>query len=347
MHPYLADLGYSQKCHSNKEKVVNFKKIFSIATVAIVALFSASALFAQGIVVQSPKKFDVATGNNLYCAGFVQSAPIAFARRDSSSTANEIIGAYNEQDGWNYGQNNYLYVNAGVDKGVQVGDIFSVIRPKGEVESRWTKKGRLGVYVQELGLVEVVRVKQSVSVVRVKTSCDSMLLGDLLVPFQPRVSSAYIQRPALDWFGDASGKATGRIFMARDNQEAVSRDQIVYVDLGAEDSVAPGDYLTIFRPLGKGNLFINDEDESVEARISDYASSEYRGGKFSNQSPRKGGTGADKGIITTEKAKSDRPSGLRKVVGEGMVVNVRERTATVVITRVAQEIHTGDWVEIQ
>jgi hypothetical protein len=30
-----------------------------------------------------------------------------------------------------------------------------------------------------------------------------------------------------------------------------------------------------------------------------------------------------------------------------MIVNVRERVATVVITRAAQEIHTGDWVEIQ
>ena len=35
------------------------------------------------------------------------------------------------------------------------------------------------------------------------------------------------------------------------------------------------------------------------------------------------------------------------VVGEAVVLNVKERTATVVITRTAQEIHTGDWVEIQ
>ena len=47
-----------------------------------------------------------------------------------------------------------------------------------------------------------------------------------------------------------------------------------------------------------------------------------------------------------EKAKLGRPD-IRKVVGEAVVLNVKERTATIVITRTAQEIHTGDWVEIQ
>jgi hypothetical protein len=37
----------------------------------------------------------------------------------------------------------------------------------------------------------------------------------------------------------------------------------------------------------------------------------------------------------------------RKVVGEMIVLTVQERTATAVITQVAQEIHTGDFVELQ
>jgi hypothetical protein len=174
-----------------------------------------------------------------------------------------------------------------------------------------------------------------------------MLLGDLLVPFQERRSAPYVQRPMLDRFADPTGKANGRIFLARDGQEAVTRDQIIFVDLGTEDGVNPGDYLTIYRPLGKGNLFINDEDESVSARDEGFQSDVYRGGKFSNQAARKYGSQANRAVVTTEMAKEYRPEGLRKVVGEGVIVNVREKTATVVITRTAQEIHTGDWVELQ
>ena len=177
-------------------------------------------------------------------------------------------------------------------------------------------------------------------------SCDNFLLGDLVRPMETRVVPMFTQRPALDLFADPSGKPMGRLFMARDNMEVISRENVVYVDLGAEDNVRVGDFLTVFRPLGKGNPFENDEDESVSARDSGYQSFEYRGGRFSNQSARKSGENARGRVVTTEKAKEDRPF-IRKIVGEMVVVNVKEKTATAVIVRNAQEIHTGDYVEVQ
>ena len=327
---------------------MNFQKICRSAFAAVFVLAFCAFVFGQGAqVMRNDRKYDVAVGNNLYCAGYVQTAPFYTANRKDANRPDKLVGAYNEQDGWIYSQNNYLAINGGADKGVKVGDMFSVIRPRGEVNSHWTHKGNLGVYVQELGVVEVVEVKQEVSWVRVKTSCDNMLLGDLVVPFEQRTSVMYVRRQPLNLFTNPSGKATGRIFMSRDLREVPTRDDIVYVDLGAEDNVQPGDYMTIFRPLGKGNLSVYDGDETVSARNDGFESAKYRGGKFSNQAPRKRGDNARGRIVTTEDAKEDRPDGMRKVVGEGMVVNVKERTATVVITRTAQEIHTGDWVEIQ
>ena len=58
------------------------------------------------------------------------------------------------------------------------------------------------------------------------------------------------------------------------------------------------------------------------------------------------GDNAEGKVVTTPDAKTPRPS-LRKVVGEMVIISVKERTATAVITRNAQEIHTGDMVEIQ
>ncbi len=279
----------------------------------------------------------VAARNNLYCAGFVQTSAINTDRR--------IIGAWNEQDGFIYAQADEVYLNVGAGSGVQVGDRMAVVRPRGKVNTRWTDKGNLGFYVQEVGTVEVIRVKGDHSIARVRTSCDNFLLGDLLMPYMERTSPAYVERPALDRYADRSGKAMGRIFMARDGHEMITRDQIVYVDLGAEDSVSVGDYLTIFRPLGEGNL-LDGPPESVSARDYGFQSFEYRGGKFSNQAARKSGSNAGGRVVTTDRAKSGRPD-IRKVVGEAVVLNVKERTATVVVTRTAQEIHTGDWVEIQ
>jgi hypothetical protein len=291
------------------------------------------------IVTQDDRKMPIAAGNNLYCAGYVETGEV--------NTANEIVGAENEQEQNIYAEGDNVYISMGTNRGVKVGDMFSVIRPRGQVKTRWSKKNNLGFYVQEVGAVEVINVKAEVSVARVVSSCDNLLLGDLLQQTPVRTSPLFEKRPMLDVFADPSGKTTGRIIMARDGRELLGREQIVYLDLGTEDNLKAGDYMTIYRPLGEGNLFINDEDESLSARESGFESDKYRGGKFSNQAPRKSGSKATGRIIKTEDAKEGRQKGLRKIVGELVILNVKEKTATAIITRTAQEIHTGDRVELQ
>ena len=322
---------------------MSFQIVSKRVAAAVFAAFTIlpAAVFAQQprpVLVPTARNMRVAERNNIYCAGYVQHSPI--------DTSRKLVGAVEEQEQFLYSQNNFVYVNVGANGGVKPGDVMTVVRPRGQVDTRWTRKGNLGFYVQEVGAIEIVRVKSEVSVARVKTSCDNFLLGDLVQPMSVRVAPEYSQRPALDLFSDPNGKALGRLFMARDNVEMPTRDFIVYIDLGAEDNVKVGDYLTIFRPLGKGNPYFGDWGESVSARNDGFQSFEYRGGKFSNQAARKRGDNARGKVVTTEDAKEDRPR-IRKVVGEMVILNVKERTATAVITRTAQEIHTGDWVEVQ
>jgi len=65
----------------------------------------------------------------------------------------------------------------------------------------------------------------------------------------------------LDRFADPTGKAYGRLMMSRDGREMLTRSDIVYIDLGAEDKVAAGDYLTIYRPLGGGIITSGVDNE--------------------------------------------------------------------------------------
>lgn len=290
-------------------------------------------------LVRERREMPVASGNNLYCAGYVETAAI--------NTGSRIVGAENEQERHIYAQGDNVYINLGASRGVKVGDQFSVVRPRGEVDAYWSRKKNLGFYVQEVGTLEVVRVQTDVSVARVNHSCDSFLLGDLVQPVAARKSPLAVQRPLPDAFAESSGKTSGRIFMARDGREMVSREAIVYIDLGAEDNVKVGDYLTIYRAVGKGGLFDKTPNESVSARDSGFESRRFHNGKFSNQAARKSGDFAQGKVVTTEEAKEGRPAGLRKVVGEMVILNVRQRTATAVITRAAQEVHTGDMVEVQ
>jgi hypothetical protein len=326
---------------------VNPKLIFQRSSTALFCGLTLFVSFAAAqrtaptpvkVILNEAKPMAVATRNNLYCAGYVQSSPI--------DTSNKIVGGLEEQEQFVYAQNDVVYLNMGAGKGVKVGDMLSVVRPRGKVDTRWTRKGQLGFFIQEVGAVEVISVKDDVSAARIRTSCDNFLLGDLVQPLSERTSPLHQVRGPLDVFTDSSGKATGRVFMARDGQEMLTRDQIVYVDLGAEDDVKVGDYLTVFRPLGEGNILLGDQKETVSAGYGGYQSSKYSGGKFSTLAGRKSGDRAGGAVVTTSGTKGGRPA-IRKVVGELVVLNVKEKTATAVITRTAQEIHTGDWVEVQ
>jgi len=104
-----------------------------------------------------------------------------------------------------------------------------------------------------------------------------------------------------------------------------------------------------------GNVTRIDDQESARNRSTGFQSNRYRGGGFSNQASRAKDSTAFRDTegryryrpITTREVKRHRPLMPRKIVGEMVVIDVQARTATAIITRVASEVHTGDWVEIQ
>ena len=290
----------------------------------------------------------VANETALACAGHI--------RLQRFGETPEIVGAEDEQEQRTYSDGDIVYLNAGASHGIKEGQTFQIIRPRGDVKGVHREKiGFLGTYVQDIGQLQVFKVRQQTSVAKITFSCDAALLGDLIVEVPVRESP--LQRPEgnLDRFADPSGKQVGRLMMARDNREMVTKNDIVYIDLGGEDNVKPGDYLTIYRPFGTGNLTRIDNEEMARNRATGFQSDRYRGGGYGNQASRaKDSTrfvDADGRYrykpITSREVKRNRPVMPRKIVGEMVIIDVQSRTATAIITRVAGEVHTGDWVEIQ
>jgi hypothetical protein len=288
----------------------------------------------------------VAGHTDLYCAGFIQYVPAPINP--------EIVGSEQEQEQHAYVEGDYVFINAGSQQGINVGQEFAIVRPRGQMTSKFTtKRGWLGVYMQELGQLRVVTVKDRVSVALVTNSCEAILLGDLLRQVNSRVAPSERMEADLDRFADPSGKQRGRIVMARDQREMITIREVVYIDLGAEDNVKAGDYLTIYRPAGGGKVTRVENEEIALSQSGGFEGDSFRGGKFSNQSQRTKDYTNTPGLffkneaVTTHEIKRRRPPVPRKVVGEMVILNVQTRTATAIITRVAQEIHTGDFVELQ
>ena len=289
----------------------------------------------------------VAGQSTLYCAGYI--------RYQKLSHMPEIVGAQDEQEQRTYADGDIVYLNEGSQQGIKEGQTFQIIRPRGTVKGvHKHKKGFLGIYVQDIGQLQVFKVRENTSVAKITFTCDIALLGDLLAPVPDR-ESPQPRAADLDRYGDPNGKQTGRLMMAKDSREMVTRNDVVYIDLGGEDQIKAGDYLTIYRPLGTGNLTRVDNEEMARNRATGFQGDRFRGGGFSNLASRAKDSTAfvnSEGRyrhrpITSKEVKDHRPPMPRKIVGELVVIDVQTRTATAIITRVLGEVHTGDWVEIQ
>ena len=302
----------------------------------------------QVLMPGSGQPLRVAGKSSLYCAGYI--------RYQRLSHMPEIVGAEEEQEQRTYADGDIVYLNAGSQQGIKEGQNFQIIRPRGDVKGvHKQKRGFLGTYIQEIGQLQVLKVRENTSAAQITFTCDAALLGDLLAPVPDRESPLQRAEDDLDRFADPTGKQAGILMMAKDNREMVTRNDIVYIDLGSEDQIKRGDYLTIYRPLGTGNVTRVDNEESARNRATGFQSDRYRGGGFSNQASRAKDTTAFRDTegryrykpITSREVKRHRPLMPRKIVGEMVIIDVQTRTATAIITRAASEVHTGDWVEIQ
>jgi hypothetical protein len=308
-----------------------------LASVLLFCAFGAGAASAQ---TSARMRTPVARESESACGGFIEQTPQA--------ASGQLVGGYDEAERHSFAQGDFVYIDAGAQAGVREGQEFTVVRPRGRFSSKFSSKGTLGVYTQEVGRLRVVRVRDRVSVAQVTRACSDLLLGDLLRPYAMREVPPTRAESSLDRFAEPTGKKTGRIVLARDGRESVSRDDVVFIDLGAEDNIKVGDYLTVFRPKGHGTITSYGEEVTANSRRG-YESNELRGGTFSNEAQRVNNVDGPKSGSTVKSPaiKRSRPPVPRKVVGEIVVLRVEGRTATAVVTRLAQEIHTGDAVELQ
>ena len=303
---------------------------------------------AQLVPPSTHEQQRVADKSRLYCAGYI--------RHQKLPHMPEIVGALEEQEQRTYSDGDVVYLNEGSQQGIKEGQNFQIIRPRGDVKGVHKEKiGFLGTYVQEVGQLQVFKVRENTSAAQITFTCDTALLGDLLAPMPDRESPVKRADGNLDVFADPSGKQTGRLIMAKDSREMVTSYDIVYIDLGSEDQIKNGDYLTIYRPLGAGTITRIDNEEMARNRATGFQSDRFRGGGISNQGSRAKDETAFVNAegryryrpITSREVKRHRPPMPRKIVGEMVVIDVQARTATAIIMRVAGEVHTGDWVEIQ
>lgn len=250
------------------------------------------------------------------CSGFVS---------DNVSDEIHVISGEQSNPKITFTHGDYVYINRGRDKGVQVGDRFSVIRPdKDPMDVPWFKWQHklikaMGQLYLDAGQIRVVSVQPNVAIAEVGFSCGYLQRGDIVRPYVERPSPPFKDDANFDHFAPVSGKRVAMVVAGPDYTQLFGKHSSVYVNLGSNQSVRMGDYFRIFRY--EGTLA-----EAVP-QTKGYGYKMYGFGS------------------THEKYEwKDLP---REVLGEGIVINEGPNSSTVLITSSSIDIHAGDYVELE
>ena len=287
-----------------------------LAVLSLVVFLCASVCSAQN-AQQAPPALAQPDHSSVYCSGFVtdQKVPDGI----------QIISGEQSNYKITFARGDMVYINRGQDKGVRVGDRFSVVRPGGDPFGvpwfKWQEKliKAMGTVYTDTGHLRVVNVLPKVSIAQVTFSCGYMQRGDIVQPYQDRPAPPYKDPAAFDHFAPVSGKPVAMVVSGKDFAQLSGKNQSIYVNLGAKQGVKIGDYFRIFRYQGS-------MAETVP-QTKDYQYTMYGFGSAPQRY-----------------AWNDLP---REILGEGIVTSVSNNASTAVITYSTIEIYAGDYVEIE
>ena len=288
----------------------------SIAVLSLSIFLGAAVSSAQNAPQAAPQNppIDYSAVN---CSGFVtdQKVPDGIQIVSGEQSNYKIV----------FSRGEYVHINRGQDKGVRVGDRFSVVRPdKDPTDVPWFKwqvklLKAMGTIYTDAGQVRVVNVQPKVSVAQVIFSCGYMQRGDIMVPYQDRAVPPYKDPAAFDHFAPVSGKPVAEVVAGKDYGQVYGKLSAVYVNLGSNQGVKVGDYFRIFRYQGSMAETV-PQNKGYQYAMYGFGSSHAR------------------------YEWNDLP---REVIGEGIVINVNHNSSTMMITYNAIEVYAGDYVEIE
>ncbi|MBX7220844.1 MAG: hypothetical protein K1Y36_12915 [Blastocatellia bacterium] len=310
----------------------NLKKLLFTGTFAAV-LTSSSVFVGHPVTAQNQEATrPVAAELTLACAGFIAPTPLP---EDI-----QIVGMEREASTDLISQNDIVYLNKGRGANLQVGAEYQVVRNVGPVKDPKERGKTYGTLVYELGLLRIIGVTDTTATAQIKTSCSDIYMGDAVVPYEKRVSpSARLYKP-LSVVANPTGRATGKIVAARSARELLGPNDIVYVNVGVDNGVKVGDYLTVYRKLGGGTITHYRDDEIGPHRSNGFPSDQFHTVDNSSLT----GSRKNRPKVIEQTPRNTLP---RTTVGELIVLRADGGTATCLVTRVATEALVGDSIEQQ
>lgn len=262
---------------------------------------------------------------DMHCSGFVTNQHIP--------NDHYVMAGWDSPNFVRYTTGDYVYLHGSLPEGSE----YSIVRELRDADRAEFFTGQhravaaLGDTYAEVGRVRVVAKNGKSSASRVTFSCQELLPGDLAVPVIEHPPVMTRKQAPFNRFPATGSGLRGRIILQKDFQTYAGGSSKVYLNIGSDQGVKPGDYFMALRGFGKH--FGDAADRATyEATIYD---STQKHPVVTDASPFNFGGG-------THVHLADLPE---RALGELIVLSVTPKSSTAMVAFSIEDIQIGDYVE--
>ena len=217
--------------------------------VALVTDRAGEAGFVSGEPTEEgmPGQSTTASGDVLYPA--IEEMALQCAHYIVSEPEDESLFIFGSEHGatkLGFADRDILYLNKGSNAGIKAGDVLMMHH--GSYTVKHPESGRnLGHKIEPTGWVRVLLVQENSSTAVVERACIDMHMGDFAKPFEKASVPLILRRPPVTRLTPPSGKADGLVVDISEDSMIAGAGQLISVNLGTADGLAPGTILTIYK----------------------------------------------------------------------------------------------------
>lgn len=303
-------------------------------TITVASAAADEAASSQTSILETNKSFPTVqiakpTYADLYCAGFMS--------KQLLPNANYVAGGLQTPNTTKYVSGDIVYL---AGQGYQSGAQYTIIRELRDM-NRYEVYPGMGALVAatgqpyaELGRVKILDTRSKMAIAQVQYSCDSILPGDVAIPFAEKQEINFHAPIKFDRFAPASGRLSGRIVLAKDFDAVLGTGMKVYLNVGSNQGVKVGDY---FRAVRSYTADERDAVDSLSFKASIGEDTQKKTPSWGHHLLGYGGKGP---VISI----ADMP---RRGVGQLVILGITPTTSTGMITFALEDVHIGDGVELE
>jgi hypothetical protein len=271
--------------------------------------------------IQAPTAVDLA------CAGFVSKQLVP--------NSNFVAGGLYTPSTTKNTNGEVVYLTG---KGYEIGQKYTIVRELRDPNRYELFAGQhamlkmMGQPYAELARVRIIDTRSRVAIAEIEMSCDPVNPGDYVMPYVEKPPVAFHPPLRFDRFLPPNGKVTGRIALSKDFDSEIGVGVKVYMNVGSNQGVKPGDY---FRAVRSYEADLHDPVDSLSFKAS------------TNEDTQAKQAAIDPNFLTKTGGPVIHVRDLpRRAVGEVVIISTTPTTSTGMIVFAMEGVHLGDGVEL-